>query len=65
MPLGLFAGCSRTPTRKKSQILKEPETASSAQEEVEKTRCRKGAARKTGLEASEWPISEPCELPCQ
>src|SRR5215210_222798 len=31
----------------------------------QKRRCRKGAAPKIGLEASEWPISEPCELPSQ
>ena len=59
MPLELFAACSRTPTRKKSQIFKETATASSAQEEAEKTRCRKGAALKTGLKASDWSVSEP------
>ena len=53
MPLGLFAGCSRTPTRKKSQIFKETATASSGWEQAEKVRCRKGAALKPGLEASE------------
>ena len=31
--------------------------ASSA-EEAQKTRCRKGAALKSWLEASEWPVSE-------
>jgi hypothetical protein len=65
MPLGLFAGCPRTPTRKKSQIFKETAAASSAQEEAEKRRCRKGAAPTIGLEALDWPVSEPCELPCQ
>ena len=59
MPLGLFAGCSRTPTRKKSQILKETATASSAQEEAEKTHRRKRTAVKTGLRVSEWPVREP------
>jgi hypothetical protein len=63
MPLGLIAGrCVRT-TRDKSQIFKESATASPAQEEEEKTRCRKGPAPKSGLEASEWAVSEPCELP--
>jgi hypothetical protein len=67
MPLGLLAGCSRTPTRKKSQIFKETATASSAQEEAEKeTRCPKVAALKTGLKASDWPVfGALCELPCQ
>ena len=65
MPLGLFAGRCTRATRKKPQIFKETATASSVQEEAEKTRFRKGAALKTGLEASEWPVSEPCELPYQ
>jgi hypothetical protein len=65
MPLGLFAARCARATRKKPQIFKESATASSAQEEAEKTRWRKGAALKTGLEASEWPVSEPLELACQ
>ncbi len=65
MPLGLFAGRCARATRKKSQIFKETATASSAQEAAEKTRCPKDVALKTGVKASDWPVSEPCELPCQ
>jgi hypothetical protein len=70
MPLGLFAGCLLTPTRKKSRSFEQSATsaaasASSCAEEAEETRYQKGAASKTGIGASEWPISGPCGLPCR
>ena len=60
-----FCGLLAHTDPQKVSELQGERNASSAQEEAQKTRCRKGAALKSRLEASEWPVSEPCELPCQ
>ena len=65
MPLGLFAGRSRTPTRKKSLTFKDRRRILLRRGGGEDTVVRGRGSEDRLRILREWPISGPCELPRQ